>query len=229
MKIIAVPLACLLTAAPFLSYADDISDDPLLMYFKSDKLELRDSEEGNLLVWEFDAWIGKDLNKLWVKPSGESLDGDTESNEIDVLYSKAISPFWDLQMGWRHEFKPKPAQDWLGFGFMGTAPYLFEVDASIFINDDSQINARLDAEYEYMFSQKLVLVPNLEMSFNSDDDSDRGTVSGLSSTELGLRLHYEIKRELSPYIGINFEKKFGNSEVEESSESQLVLGLSFWL
>jgi len=38
-----------------------------------------------------------------------------------------------------------------------------------------------------------------------------------------------LKREFSPYIGVNFENKYGNSVVEESSETQLVLGLSFWL
>jgi len=229
MKIITFLLACLLVVASFSSNAGGVSDDPLLMYFKADKLEWRDSDEGDLLVWELDAWIGKDLNKLWVKSRGERLDSDTERSEVDVLYSRAISPFWDLQMGLRHEFRPKPSQDWLGFGFMGIAPYLFEVDTNIFVNDDSQINARLEIEYEYMFSQKLVLIPNLELSFYSDDDNDREIASGLSLAELGLRLHYEIKRELSPYIGINFEKKFGNSEVEESSETQLVLGLSFWL
>jgi len=228
MNLYKLSLTGLMTLMPFISFAGGMIDDPLLGYFKADKLEWRDSDEGDLFVWEFDAWIGKDLNKLWIKSVGESLDGNIESNEIDVLYSKAVSPFWDLQMGLRHEFEPKPTQDWLGIGFMGVAPYLFEIDTSIFINEDSVFNARIDAEYEYLFSQKLVLVPNLEMSLYSDDDNDRGIVSGLSSAELGVRLHYEFKREISPYIGINFEKKFGNSVVEESSESQLVLGLSFW-
>jgi len=229
MKIITASLACLMAATSFSSVAGGISDDPLLVYFEADKLEWRDSDEGDLLVWEFDAWIGKDLNKLWIKSSGESLDGETESNEIEVLYSKAISPFWDLQMGLRHEFRPKPATDWLGVGFMGIAPYLFEVDTSLFINEDSHINARLDIDYEYMFSQKLVLITNLELSLYSKDDNARGFVSGLSSAELGFRLHYELKREFSPYIGVNFENKYGNSVVEESSETQFVLGLSFWL
>ena len=228
MNLKKISLAGLMAVSPFVSYAGGISDDPLLAMVKADKLEYRDSDEGNLLVWEFDAWLGKDLNKFWLKLTGESLDGEVESNEVDLLYSKAIHPFWDIQFGFRHEFKPEPTEDWVGIGFMGVAPYLFEVDANIFINEDSVINARIDAEYEYMFTQKLVLVPNFEMSIYSDDNNARGIVSGLASAELGLRLHYEIKREFSPYIGINYEKKFGNSVVEESSESQLVAGVSFW-
>lgn len=228
MKLKTLCTTFLLATAPFSIYAMGIPDDPLLTMIKADKLEYRDSDEGNLLVWEFDAWMGKDLNKFWLKFGGESVDGHVESNEVDLLYSRAISPFWDIQMGLRHEFKPEPTDSWMGIGFMGLAPYLFEIDANIFINEDSLINARLDAEYEYMISQKIVLVPNLEMSLYSDDDNARGLVSGLASVELGVRLHYEIKREFSPYIGINYEKKYGNSLVEESSESQLVAGLSFW-
>lgn len=228
MNLKKIYLAGLLAMAPLASYAGGISDDPLLTMVKADKLEYRDSDEGNLLVWEFDAWVGKDLNKFWLKVTGESLDGEVESNEVDLLYSRAIAPFWDIQMGLRHEFKPEPTEDWVGIGFMGVAPYLFEVDANIFINEDSVVNARLDAEYEYMFTQKVVLVPNIELSLYSDDDNARGIVSGLASAELGLRLHYEIKREFSPYIGLNYEKQFGNSVIEASSATQLVAGLSFW-
>jgi len=204
------------------------ADDPLLFYLKADKFEVRDSDEGNLQVWEFDAWLGKDLDKLWIKSSGERHEGEVESNEIDILYSKAISSYWDLQLGLRHEVRPKPSEDSIGIGVMGLAPYLFEIDASIFINDDSDVNARLEAEYEYLFTQRVILVPVLELDLNSDDDNERGIVSGLSALELGLRLHYEFKREFSPYIGINYEKQFGNSVVQESSETQFLAGLSFW-
>lgn len=210
------------------------ADDPLLFYLKADKLEVRDTDEGSLQVWEFDAWLGKDLNKLWIKSSGERHDGEVESNEIDILYSKAISPYWDLQMGLRHEFRPKPEEDWIGIGFNGLAPYLFEIDVSLFINDDSVASFDLEAEYEYMFTQRVILVPTLEMNFLSDDEPTKGTGSGLTVAELGFRVHYEIRREFSPYIGINYEKKFGDTAdfVEadggESSETQFLLGLSFW-
>jgi copper resistance protein B len=221
-------LAAMMAVAPLTTFAGGISDDPLLTMFKADKLEWRDVNEGTLMVWEIDAWIGKDLNKLWIKSKGESLDGTVDANEVDVLYSKAISPFWDIQMGLRHEFKPTLTQDWVGVGFMGVAPYLFEIDANVFVNQDSLVNARIAADYEYMFTQKVILIPNIELSLYSGDDNARGIVSGLSSAELGLRLHYAFKREFSPYIGINYEKKYGNSVVEASSGTQLLLGLSFW-
>jgi copper resistance protein B len=36
--------------------------------------------------------------------------------------------------------------------------------------------------------------------------------SGLSKTELALRLRYEIKRELTPYLGVSWEKHFGQTK-----------------
>ena len=42
-------------------------DDPLLFMFMADKLEWRDADAGDLWVWDADAWLGKDLNKLWFK------------------------------------------------------------------------------------------------------------------------------------------------------------------
>ncbi len=228
MNLKKISLAGLMAMAPLACFAGGMSDDPLVTMLKVDKLEWRDSDEGNLLVWELDAWIGKDLNKLWLKSSGESLDGDVQSNSVDLLYSRAISPFWDLQLGLRHEFKPEPSEDWVGLGFMGIAPYLFEVDANIFINQDRVLNARIAADYEYMLTQKVILIPNIDLSIYSDDDNARGIVSGLATAEIGLRLHYQIKREFSPYIGFNFEKRYGNSVIQGSSETQLVAGLSFW-
>ena len=234
MKINLIVISLIVGALPVATFAGGLSDDPLLTYFKADKFELRDTNEGSAFVWEIDAWLGKDLNKLWVKSGGERVSGETESNEIDLLYSMGVSSFWDFQIGLRHEFKPDSSENSLGVGFMGVAPYLFEVDASLFVNDDDLFNARLDVEYEYMFSQRLVLIPNLEMNLYSDDDETRGIGSGLSNVELGLRLHYEIIREISPYIGINYEKNFGDSADfisdagEEVSDTQVVAGVSFW-
>lgn len=224
----------IIASLPVSSFAAGTSDDPLLTYFKADQFELRDTNGGSVFVWEFDAWLGKDLNKFWIKSEGERIKGETESSEIDLLYSIGVSSYWDFQLGLRHEFKPDSSENSLGVGFLGTAPYLFEVDASLFVNEDDLFNARLEVEYEYLFSQQLVLIPNLEMSLYSDEDEARGIGSGLSNVELGLRLHYEFIREISPYIGINYEKKFGDSADfisdagEDVSDTQLLAGVSFW-
>jgi copper resistance protein B len=36
-----------------------------------------------------------------------------------VLYSRAIAPFWDVQIGWRGDLLPKPEHNWLGLDIKG--------------------------------------------------------------------------------------------------------------
>ena len=112
----------IIASLPVSSFAAGTSDDPLLTYFKADQFELRDTNGGSVFVWEFDAWLGKDLNKFWIKSEGERIKGETESSEIDLLYSIGVSSYWDFQLGLRHEFKPDSSENSLGVGFLGTAP-----------------------------------------------------------------------------------------------------------
>ena len=119
-------------------------------------------------------------------------------------------------------------------GIQGLAPYFFEIDAALFIGSSGRVAARLEAEYEILFTQKLILTPEVEINAFSEDDPAQRIGSGLSDTELGLRLRYEIRRELAPYIGINWEKKFGTTadyardDGLGTSDLQLVLGIRAW-
>lgn len=209
-------------------------DDPVLAKVMVDKLEWRNADAGSLWAWDADAWVGRDINKLWFKTEGEYADGSTESASVEALYSRAISPYWDLQAGWRHDFYAKPARDWFAVGVKGLAPYWFEVDATLYAGGNGTVAGRLDAEYEILFNQKLILTPEIELSFSGDEDPARGIGSGLTDMELGLRLRYEIRREFAPYIGVNWEKKFGTTadyaeeEGESSDEVQFVAGVRAW-
>lgn len=211
-----------------------MEDDPMLFMTKIDQFEVRNSDGDNPLVFEGQAWIGRDLNKLWVKSEIERVGSETEENELQLLYGRAVAPYWNFQIGWRRDIEPKPDLDWLAVGFQGLAPYYFEIDIALFISDDDQTNLRLEAEYEWMFTQRLVLSPEIEANFFSDDDPERGAGSGLSDVEAGLRLRYEIRREFAPYVGVNWFRKFGDSadfareEGEDTSDTQLVAGIRAW-
>ncbi len=209
-------------------------DDPLLTMVNIEKLEVQDADEHDPVVLDAYGWIGKDLNKLWIKTEIERVQGETEEAELQLLYSRAIYAFWDVQLGWRRDIKPKPERDWLAIGLQGLAPYYFETDLALFIGEDSRWALRLDAEYEYMFTQRLVLSPEIELNAYGKDDIETGTGKGLSDMSAGLRLRYEIRREFAPYIGINWSKQFGDTADyteaagEESSDTRLVVGIRAW-
>ena len=178
--------------------------------------------------------MGKDLNKLWIKTDGEYVDGRIEETEIQALYSRAIAPFWDLQAGWRRDIRPTPDRDWFAFGIKGLAPYYFDVDAALFVGENSRTAARLQVEYEFMLTQRLILVPEVEMNFYGKDDPAVGIGSGLADTEVGLRLRYEIRREFAPYVGVNWSHLYGQTadyareEGEDTDDFRFVAGIRFW-
>ncbi|MCO4759153.1 MAG: copper resistance protein B [Oceanospirillaceae bacterium] len=211
-----------------------MQDDPLLTMITIDQLEKRDTSTGHPLVWELQGWVGYDLHKLTFKTEGERVNSDTEGAELQLLYSRAITPYWDFQAGIRHDFKPEPTQNWAVIGFQGVAPYFFEIDASVFIGESGQTAFRFESEYEMMLTQRWVLSPEIEVNLYGENDEARGIGSGFSDMELGLRLRYEVRREFAPYIGINWERKFGNSadfsreEGKDANDLQVVLGIRAW-
>lgn len=227
-------IVAVMTASLSSTAAASSNDDPLLFKVMIDKFEAGFGDGSTPLEWDADAWVGYDLNKFWFKTEGEYVDGETEEADMQFLYSRAIAPFWDFQVGYRRAFYPDADRDYGVLAFKGLAPYLFEVDADLFIGQSGQVGARLDAEYEYMFTQKLILSPEIELNLYSKDDPEIGIGSGLADMELGLRLRYEIRREFAPYIGVNWSQKFGQTadyardEGEGTSDVQFVAGIRAW-
>ena len=227
-------LLLLTLIVPNIIFAGDMEDDPLLTMLTIDQLEIRSDSDNSLFAWEAEGWIGKDLNKLWIKTDGEYDDGRVEDMELQALYSRAIAPFWDMQVGWRRDIRPSPDRDWLAIGLKGLAPYYFDVDVALFVGDNGRTAARLQLEYELMLSQRLILIPEIEINLYGKDDPAVGIGSGLSDIEAGLRLSYEIRREFAPYIGINWSHLYGETadfsraEGENIDDFQFVFGVRAW-
>lgn len=230
----SIILLALLLIAPKTSLAGGINDDPLLAMLVIDQLEIRTSDESAPVTWDAEGWVGKDLNKLWVKSDGTFVDSQIEETELQLLYSRAVAPFWDLQAGWRRNIRPSPERDWFAFGIKGLAPYFFDIDTALFVGDSGRTSLRLEVEYEFMLTQRLILVPDIELNLYGKDDPETGIGSGLSNIEAGLRLRYEIRREFAPYIGLNWTGLYGQTadfardEGEDTNDFQFVLGIRSW-
>ena len=197
--------------------------------------EYRVQKGANAYRWDGEGWFGGDIDRFVVKTEGEgAVRGGVESGEVQTLYSRAIDPWFNLQVGVRHDFKPGPARTYATIGFEGIAPYWFEVEGALFLSDKGDLLGRLEGYYDQRITQHLILQPRIELNFAAQDVPANGIGSGLSDAELGLRLRYEIKREFAPYVGISWERKMGDSarfaraagnRVEATS---LVIGIRTW-
>jgi copper resistance protein B len=206
-------------------------EDPLNRMVRVDRLEARD---GDAAAWDLDAWVGYDLNKLWVRSEGDRDHGTTREAEVEVLWAHAFARWWDLVAGARHDFRPDPDQSWAAVGVQGLAPYRFDVEATAFIADGGRAAARVEAQYDLLITQRLVLQPLVEALWYSESDPERGIGTGLSSAEVGLRLRYEVRREVAPYIGLVWQKKHGETadlaraNGVDTDDTALVAGVRIW-
>jgi copper resistance protein B len=207
-------------------------EDPFERFVLFDQLEIQGADQ--ILSWDFKAWAGRDLNKLLVRSEGEHESGSTADAELELLWSHTIGSWWDLVAGIRHDFEPGPSRSWAAFGIQGLAPYAFDVEATAYVGRDSRASVRLEAEYELLITQRLVLQPLAELDWYSKGDTQRGIGSGLSKIELGLRLRYEIRREIAPYVGIVRARTFGQTADlarlagADSDETRVLAGVRVW-
>lgn len=204
-------------------------------FVMADRLEMQFNDGEETLLWDLNGWYGGDINKLWIKSEGEySFEGGGfEDAEVQALWSRAISPYFDLQTGVRYDFEPEGRVHGV-LGVQGLAPYWFEIDAAAFISDDGDLTARIEAEYELLLTQCLILQPRIEAEFSAQDIPEFQTGSGLTSLDAGLRLRYEIKREIAPYVGVEWRGNFGDTadyiraDGSDPKDTYFVAGLRFW-
>ncbi len=71
-----------------------------------DRLEHWDGKDSNGQAWEATGWIGGNINRLWLRTDGERSRGRTESSAVEALYGRSVSPWWDVLVGVRQDFRP---------------------------------------------------------------------------------------------------------------------------
>jgi copper resistance protein B len=179
-------------------------------------------------------WVGRDRDRLWFRYEGERTDGRVEEAHADVLYGHQFSRWWDLVVGIRQDFRPGPSQTWAAFGVQGLAPYWFEIEATGYLGAAGRAQARIAVEYDLLLTNRVILQPLFEAAANGKSDPARGQGAGLATTDLGLRLRYEFKRELAPYLGVTWTNKWGKTADfaaaagEDTGGARLVTGVRLW-
>jgi len=208
--------------------AHSMLEDPFNRSFLFDELEMHNSDD---LAWDATLWAGYSFNKLAVRTEGEKHGGNTERADLELLWSHSVARWWDVVAGARSDFEPGATQSWSAFGVQGLAPQRFALEATAYLGDGGRSAARFEGEYELLITPRLILQPQLELNWYGQSDAARGLGSGLSTAEAALRLRYEFKRELAPYVGLVRDRKFGatagyaRAEGDDADDTRLVAGL----
>ena len=232
-------LFTLIGAALFADSAQAMfNDDPWLTKV-APELEIFEEDGETALEWDVDIWSGRDLNKFWLKSEGEQVGSELEHANIELVFSQAVSAYWDRQFGVRQDFTSDDdisERSWLSFGFMGTAVYFVDVDARLFVGEESSTQLFVELEREFMLTQEWVLVTELDLIANGRSNPAFGEGSGLAELEFALKLGYEHEgnRQFKPFAGLVAEREFGATRSMtraaggETSDTKFVLGLEFW-
>ena len=209
-------------------------------YVAFDELELATAPEARPVVFDGEAWYGGDFNRLWLKAAGDvgTAEGEREAElAFQALYSRAVTAFWNLQAGVRVDHLTEDdgaTRPSLAFGVEGLARYWFEVEAFAFLGEDGDVTGTLEASYDMLLTQRLILEPEVEISVASEAIPELGRGSGFTEGELGFRLRYEVQREFAPYVGWSWERAFGDTadlvraRGEDPTEGTFVVGLRWW-
>jgi copper resistance protein B len=226
MKKILLRLMTIMMIAQYIQASS--GDDPLRTMLVMDRFEILNNDE-NTGIWESSFYLGYDLDKFYLYSDGEVSSDGLESSQNELVYSRAISPFWDAQIGLVYDKSANASKTWAELTIAGLAPYYFETRAALLVNTDGNVGLRVDAEYEALFTQQLILSSSIEADFYTKDDTKLGIGSGLSSVEADLRLRYEIQREIAPYVGVTWERNFGTTHnYNPINETNFLLGVRFW-
>ena len=230
----ADPAAYLATLERMPMTGMDMADDRRTGKVLINQLEWTHADGASGQAWDAQAWYGGDFNRLLLRSEGARSAGHLQEGDIEALWSHAIATFWDSTLGVRHDFGNGPSRNWAAFGVQGLAPYWFDIEATGYVGAGGRTAARFKAEYELLFTQRLILQPEFEANLYGRSDPARGLGSGLSDASLGLRLRYEIRREFAPYIGVVWQRVFGGTadfrraENKSVFERQIVAGVRVW-
>jgi copper resistance protein B len=190
--------------------------------------------------WDVEGWYGGDYNRLWFKSEGQKGSAFKADYDVDfqLLYGRFIRKYFDLQMGGRVEtqsFRGRNVARGLGvIGIEGLVPYDYDFESSLFIDQNGAVSARLSLTKDLLLTQRLILQTRFETNAAVQRVEEFTTGSGLNNLEFGVRLRYDIRRELTPYVGISLDKSFGETATlvrqdgGDPSQIRFAVGVRAW-
>lgn len=191
--------------------------------------------KSNTGIYGLQAWYGSQFNRLVIKSEGSFSNNNEYENQTELLWSHALTAFWDSQIGVRADTQREGSnRNWLAIGIQGLAPYWFELDATAYLSSGGQTELKFDSEYDLRLTQRLILQPRADFTLRGKTDTTDALGSGLANASLSIRLRYEFSRQFAPFIGVETEKHFGTtaqlmSDLDEPiKNTRYFAGIRFW-
>lgn len=210
-------------------------DDKLRTFVLFDKLEYVPQPGERPVEMEAIGWVGDDVNRLWLRAEGEQSTLHREGEvEVEALYGRLISPFFDVVAGPRVDRRWEGESATRGFvavGVQGLAPYQFEVEPTLYVSHEGDVSAQFTAAYHVLFTQRLKLESELETKVALQEVPEWGVGTGVNNLDLGFRLRYEFHRKFAPYVGYEHSWTFGETADfagGDASSGAFVVGVRVW-
>ena len=231
------PKSSATAAASMPSYIDGVMpvmDQGIWVHGLLDEFEGRLAGRNSSFRWDGQAWVGGDYNRLWLRSEGTVTRGRMGDGDQELLYSRSISTYFDVQGGVRVDLDSGPTRSWGAFGIQGLALYQFELQATGYVSDRGQFAGRFEGSYDILLTNRLILQPQVELNLYSKADKARGNGAGLSDIDTGLRLRYEVWRKFAPYIALTYDgylqqaRRFAHQRDDSAGSLRLTIGIRSW-
>lgn len=172
---------------------------------------------------DWETWLGTDENKVFFRASLDKAESDKADYSTELLYSRNVADFWDVQVGLRYRYLAGQAEQQnqvdAVFGLYGMAPYFFETKAYVYAGQDQQLSLGLHSERDVLLTQKLIVQPHIDLAVVLSDESKYAQQSGISHLAAGLETRYEINKKFMPFVDISYQYQQGRAETAWQSAS----------
>jgi copper resistance protein B len=209
------------TLGALLLFGGTAQAESLVYGVQIEQAEQRFDGGDDAFAWDFDALVGSDQAKLVWRSEAEYL---TRSDRFETLENQIrlqvpVSEFFDAVAGVRLDTPHGEDRVYGVVGLHGLAPQWFEVDVDLFVGETSFV--RLEVDYEALITNRITLTPSVELDTPLGDDDTLGVGAFAPKLELGARLSYDVvDRVFSPYVGLHYERRFGEAADRARAEGE---------
>lgn len=225
-----------LAAAPRLAYqaveGDTAPAGPKLQWGLLDRFEYAVQSGQDGYAWDFSLLYGGDRHRLWLGTSGEGPAWTSPDYvELNAAYSYHLGGAWDVNAGLRHDLQTGPDRSYVQLGGQYDDGEALWFGGWAYLSSKGELSARLAGYYNQKLAAGLVLQPSAELDYYGEDMPELGLGRGFGYAEAGLRLRYEIKEALAPYLGLSWSRDLGRTarltraEGEDPETKSLVMGV----